>query len=163
MNIVLIGMSGAGKSTIGVLLAKALGKNFVDTDIVIQQQEGKLLQEIIDEQGVDYFLEIEAKVVAQLVCNDSIVATGGSVVYSERAMYALKQKGRIVYLHVPYEEIARRLVNFSTRGIVRKNGATLREIYEERLPLYTQYSDLVMNCSSKSVEQCVNELVGRIQ
>ncbi|PYI55562.1 shikimate kinase [Paenibacillus flagellatus] len=159
MNIVLIGMSGAGKSTLGALLAKALGMDFVDTDIVIQRQEGRLLQAIIDNDGIERFLEIEETTVSDLQLNHCVVSTGGSVVYSEKAMNALKRGGRVIYLHVPYEEIQRRLTQIATRGIVMKQGSSLREVYEERVPLYTKYGDFVLDCSDKSIEQCVGELV----
>jgi shikimate kinase len=120
MNIVLIGMSGAGKSTLGVLLAKALGMDYVDTDIVIQQHEGRLLQDIIDNDGIETFMEVEEKIVSELQLKNCIISTGGSVVYSEKAMNVLKQDGQMIYLHVPYEEIQKRLVSITTRGIIIK-------------------------------------------
>lgn len=129
MNIVLIGMSGAGKSTLGVLLAKALGMDFIDTDLIIQQLEGRLLQEIIDHEGIDKFMEIEEKIVSELELNNCVISTGGSVIYSNKAMNALKQVGQIVYLHVPYEEIQKRLINITTRGIVMKKGNSLKDVY----------------------------------
>ncbi|MGO4494982.1 shikimate kinase [Paenibacillus sp. 2RAB27] len=161
MNIVLIGMSGAGKSTLGVLLAKALEMDFVDTDIVIQQHEGRLLQDIIDNDGIQKFLEIEESTVSELQLKNCIISTGGSVIYSEKAMNILKQDGQIIYLHVPYEEIQRRLINVTTRGIVIKKGNSLEDVYEERVPLYIQYSDFILNCSNKNIEQCVSEIIER--
>ncbi|OPH47017.1 shikimate kinase [Paenibacillus ferrarius] len=163
MNIILVGMSGAGKSTLGVLLAKALGMNFVDTDIVIQQREGKLLQEIIDNDGIEIFMQIEEKAISELHLENCIISTGGSVIYSEKAMNVLKQGGMVIYLHVPYEEIKRRLINVTTRGIVIKNGKSLEDVYEERLPLYIKYSDKALDCLNKDVEQCVNEIIKLIQ
>jgi len=159
MNIILTGMSGAGKSTLGVLLAKALGLGYVDTDILIQQHENKLLQEIIDDEGIDKFLEIEEQVVSGLDLKDCVIATGGSVIYSEKAMYALKLMGRIVYLHVPYEEIERRLTNITTRGIVIKKGKTLKDVYEERVPLYIRHCDQIVDCSNMDIEACVEEII----
>ncbi len=159
MNIILTGMSGAGKSTLGVLLAKALGLGYVDTDILIQQHENKLLQEIIDDEGIEKFLEIEEQIVSNLDLKDCVIATGGSVIYSEKAMYALKQMGRIVYLHVPYEEIERRLTNITTRGIVIKKGKTLKDVYEERVPLYIQHSDQIIDCANMDIEACVEEII----
>ncbi|OME80250.1 shikimate kinase [Paenibacillus sp. FSL A5-0031] len=159
MNIVLIGMSGAGKSTLGVLLAKALGMDFIDTDLVIQQQEGRLLQEIIDHDGIDKFMETEEKIVSELELENCIISTGGSVIYSNKAMNALKQVGHIVYLHVPYEEIQRRLINITTRGIVMKKGNSLKDVYEERVPLYMKYSDRTFDCSNKDIEHCVSEII----
>ncbi|KRF31684.1 shikimate kinase [Paenibacillus sp. Soil787] len=162
MNIVLIGMSGAGKSTLGVLLAKALGMDYVDTDIVIQQHEGRLLQDIINIDGIEKFMEIEEKTVSALHLKNCIISTGGSVIYSEKAMNALKQSGQIIYLHVPYEEIKRRLVNVTTRGIVIKEGNSLEDVYEERVPMYIKYSDKTLDCSNKDIEQCVSEIIEKI-
>ncbi|MFE5320683.1 shikimate kinase [Paenibacillus sp. NPDC056579] len=159
MNIVLIGMSGAGKSTLGVLLAKALGMDYVDTDLVIQQQEGRLLQEIIDHDGIEAFMEIEESIVSELQRDHCIISTGGSVVYSDKAMNALKQGGQIIYLHVSYEEIERRLTNITTRGIVIKNGNSLKDVYDERVPLYMKYSDKTLDCTNKEIEHCVSELL----
>ncbi|MDR6550121.1 shikimate kinase [Paenibacillus qinlingensis] len=163
MNIVLIGMSGAGKSTLGVLLAKAMGMNYVDTDIVIQQQEGRLLQDILDVDGTEKFLEVEEKVVANLHFDNCVIATGGSVIYSDIAMNALKQGGQIIYLHVSYEEISKRLTNITTRGIVIKKGNSLEDVYVERLPLYRKYSDITIDCADKDIEQCVREIMARIK
>ncbi|GIP32556.1 shikimate kinase [Paenibacillus sp. J2TS4] len=163
MNIVLVGMSGAGKSTLGILLAKALGMDYVDTDIVIQQQEGRLLQDIIDHDGIEKFMEVEEKMVSELQLVNCIISTGGSVIYSEKAMTALKQGGQIIYLHVPYEEIQRRLTNITTRGIVIKKGNSLKDVYEERVPLYIKYSDKYVDCSNKDIEHCVSEIIEKIQ
>ncbi|MEF2246485.1 shikimate kinase [Paenibacillus sp. IITD108] len=163
MNIVLVGMSGAGKSTLGVLLAKALGMDYVDTDIVIEQREGKLLQEIIENDGIDKFLRIEEKAVLELQLENCVIATGGSVIYSEKAMNVLKQGSKVIYLHVQYEEIKRRLINVTTRGIVIKKGNDLKDVYEERVPLYIKYSDKTHDCSNKDIEQCVNEIIELIQ
>lgn len=158
-NIILTGMAGAGKSTVGVLLAKRLGMDFVDTDILIQQKAGRLLQEILDEDGIDRFLEIEETVVSGLRVTNCVVATGGSAVYSEKAMTALGKEGKIFYLDVPYEELVRRLTNVSTRGIVIKKGNTLRDVYDERLPLYKKYSDFTIDCSAADIETCVNRIM----
>ncbi|MEI0735493.1 shikimate kinase [Paenibacillus sp. JTLBN-2024] len=163
MNIVLIGMSGAGKSTLGVLLAKALGMDFVDTDIVIQQHESRVLQDIIDRDGVEKFLEIEETILSKLRLNNCVISTGGSVIYSEKVMNILKQDGEIVYLHVPFEEIQRRLKNTTTRGIVIRNGSSLKDVYEERVPLYRTHSDIMIDCSNKDIEQCVREIIVSLQ
>ena len=133
-NIVLVGMPGAGKSTLGVLLAKALGMDFADTDIAIQQHDGRLLQAIIDREGIDEFLEIEEKIVTGLRLENSVIATGGSVIYSDQAMQVLKQRAQIMYLHVSYEEIERRLLNIASRGVVIQEGKSLKDVYEERVP-----------------------------
>lgn len=158
-NIILTGMAGAGKSTIGVLLAKRLGMDFLDTDILLQQKTGRLLQEILDGDGINRFLEIEETVVSGLRAANCVVATGGSVIYSEKAMTVLGNGGQIFYLYVPYEELERRITNVSTRGIVMKKGNTLRDVYEERLPLYKRYSDFTIDCSSSDIETCVNMIM----
>jgi shikimate kinase len=163
MNIVLIGMPGAGKSTLGVLLAKALGMDYVDTDIVIQQHEGRLLQDIIENDGIGKFMETEEYIISNLKLNNCIIATGGSVIYSEKAMHALKQGGQIIYLHVPYEEIRRRLINITTRGIVIKKGYSLKDVYEERDPLYLKYSDKTLDCSNHDIEYCIRQIIDKIQ
>ena len=157
-NIILIGMSGAGKSTLGVLLAKALGMSFLDTDILIQQHEGRKLQDIIDRDGVEQFLQIEEAIVSKVQAEHTVIATGGSVVYSERIMTSLKENGTVVFLTLPYEELVKRLKNITTRGIVIKKGNSLQDVYEERLPLYQKYADFTVNCTGKDVERCVEEL-----
>ncbi len=162
MNIVFIGMPGAGKSTLGVLLAKALGIDFVDTDILIQKSEDKLLQEIIDNDGIDTFLKIEENILLNLNIENSVIATGGSAVYSDKAMRNLKENGQIVYLHVPFVEIERRLDNIKTRGIVIEKGKGLKEVFEERIPLYQKYAEKIIDCSDKDIEQCVNEIIKKL-
>ena len=158
-NVILIGMSGAGKSTLGVLLAKAMGKNFFDTDILIQQSEGKLLQQILDEDGMPYFLAAEERIVSSLDIHGTVIATGGSVVYSEQAMAHLRSLGTVVYLEVDYEELASRLSNIKTRGIVFKGSADLHAVYLERLPLYEHYADFRVSCDGQGIEACVDCLV----
>ncbi|MFW6271319.1 MAG: shikimate kinase [Bacillota bacterium] len=162
MNIVLIGMSGAGKSTLGVLLAKALGIDFIDTDIIIQKSENSLLQEIIDNKGIEEFLKIEEKILSNLEIDNAVIATGGSAVYSEKAMNSLKKKGQIVYLHVPFVEIKRRLDNIKTRGIVMREGKSLNDVFEERMPLYQKYADKTIDCSDKDIEHCVSEIIKKL-
>jgi shikimate kinase len=159
MNLVLIGMSGAGKSTLGVLLAKALGMEFIDTDIVIQKTEGRLLQDIINDEGMDSFLRKEEKVISDLYVENCVIATGGSVVYSEKAMMKLKQDSAVIYLHVPYEEIEKRLNNITSRGIVMKQGNSLRDTYNERINIYARYSDKTIDCENKDMEECLNAIL----
>lgn len=161
-NVVLIGMSGAGKSTLGVLLAKALGKNFFDTDILIQQTEGRLLQQIIDTDGIDAFLSIEERVISELELHGCVIATGGSVVYSERAMVHLAERGTVVYLSVEFDELARRLSNIKTRGIVFRGSADLRSVYEERLPLYEKYGEICVSCTGRDVEDSVEQIIAAL-
>lgn len=158
-NIVLIGMPGAGKSTIGVLLAKALGMSFIDTDLVIQEREGKLLQEIIDLYGLDEFLKKEENAIVSLNCKSTVIATGGSVVYSEKAMNHLKQNAIVIYLKIEYKEIERRIKNISTRGIAMNKGQSLLDLYNERIPLYERYADIVIDCSGKGMEKIIQEII----
>lgn len=162
MNIILIGMPGAGKSTLGVLLAKALGMDYIDTDIAIQQTENRLLQDIIDKEGIDAFIEIEERIICGLEFKNCVVATGGSIIYSKKAMKILKKDGQVLYLHVSYEEIEKRLTNITTRGIVIKKGMSLKDVYEERIPLYIKYSDKIIDCSNKGIEQCISEIIDNI-
>ena len=144
-NIVLIGMPGVGKSTVGVILAKVLGYEFIDADLVIQKEEGKLLKEIIEEVGTDGFIEVENRVNSSLMVEHSIIATGGSVVYGKEAMEHLRSIGTVIYLQLPYEELDKRLSDIKGRGVVLRDGQTLKDLYEERVPLYEKYADVVVN------------------
>ena len=157
-NIVLIGMPGAGKSTVGVVLAKVAGHKFVDSDLVIQETTGKLLHELITEHGMDGFLEIENKVNAQLELSKAVIATGGSVIYGEEAMEHLKEIGLVVYLKLSLESIAERLGDLQQRGVALKEGWGLKELYEERVPLYEKYADVVLDCEGKSIRQITEEI-----
>lgn len=159
-NIVLIGMPGVGKSTIGVILAKVLGYQFVDADLVIQKEEGKLLREIIAEVGTDGFIEVENRVNAGLMVEHSIIATGGSVVYGVEAMEHLKEIGTVIYLKLPYEELRVRLHDIKGRGVVLREGQTFLDLYKERVPLYEKYADLTVDESGCSVEQTVEKILG---
>jgi len=155
MNIVLIGMPGAGKSTLGVLLAKTMGLHFTDTDIVIQKREKKLLQQIIKEQGMEAFLDKEMMAVLSVQCEDTVIATGGSVIFREKAIEHLKKLGKLVYLDLDFEEIEKRLKNIKTRGIAMSSNKTLKDIYQDRKPLYEQYADITINCKNKEAEEIV--------
>lgn len=158
-NIILIGMPGVGKSTAGVILAKVLGYEFVDADLVIQKEEGKLLREIIDEVGTDGFIEVENRVNSSLMAEHSVIATGGSVVYGKEAMEHLKSIGTIVYLQLPFEELEKRLNDIKGRGVVLKDGQTLRDLYAERIPLYEKYADVVVNEYGLNVEQTIDKIL----
>ena len=154
-NIILIGMPGAGKSTVGVLLAKTLGYAFLDTDLVIQQREGALLQPLVDSLGVEAFLDVEADAICSVECRGTVIAPGGSAVCRERAMSHLRALGRIVYLHLPLEELERRLSNISTRGIAMAPGETLPDLFARRAPLYRNYADLTVDVGRQSLEETV--------
>ena len=154
-NIILIGMPGAGKSTVGVLLAKTLGYAFLDTDLVIQQRGGALLQPLVDSLGVEAFLDVEADAICSVECRGTVIAPGGSAVCRERAMSHLRALGRIVYLHLPLEELERRLSNISTRGIAMAPGETLADLFARRAPLYRNYADLTVDVGRQSLEETV--------
>jgi len=162
-NVVLIGMPGSGKSTSGVLLAKSLGLSFLDTDLLVQQQAGTLLQDLVDEKGFSGFIEIEEEIVSRLKAFKSVISTGGSVVYSEKAMSHFKEMGIVVYLEVSFPEITRRIQNISTRGIALKTGQNLEVLYNERLPLYRKYADITVYGDGKTIEELVTEIAGRVQ
>ena len=157
-NIILIGMPGCGKSTVGVILAKTLGIGFVDTDLIIQQRENRLLQNIIDTDGIDFFLNCEAEAVKSLDCDNCVVATGGSVVYREDAIEHLKSNGKIIFLDVPLDEIKRRLNNINTRGIAAKKNKSIEDIYNERIALYNKYADIIIKTDGESVEKTVEKI-----
>lgn len=158
-NIVLIGMPGVGKSTVGVILAKVLGYQFVDADLVIQQQEGKLLCEIIEEVGTEGFIEVENRVNASLNVTHSIIATGGSVVYGKEAMEHLRAIGTVVYLKVSFETLEKRLADIKGRGVVLKEGQDLKALFEERSPLYEKYADIQITEGNLNVEQTVEKII----
>lgn len=158
-NIILIGMPGVGKSTVGVILAKVLGYQFVDSDLVIQKEEGKLLKEIIAEVGPEGFVEVENRINASLDVTDSIVATGGSVVYGKEAMEHLQEIGTVVYLYLPYEEINSRLSDIKGRGVVLRDGQTLKDLYEERTILYEKYADVRIDETGLNVEETINAIL----
>lgn len=162
-NIVLIGMPGVGKSTIGVILAKVLGYSFLDADLLIQEQEGKLLREIIEEKGTDGFIEVENRVNASIRADRTIIATGGSVVYGKEAMEHLKEIGRVVYLKVSYAILEKRLADIKGRGVVLKEGQTLETLFEERSKLYEQYADIEVSEEGLDVEQTVEKLVEALE
>lgn len=147
-NIILIGMPGSGKSTVGVLLAKIIGYSFIDVDLLIQQRAGKKLYEILRDEGPDAFAQLENDVNRRIETHKTVIATGGSVIYGKEAMAHFKEIGTVVYLQVELPELTRRVGNFATRGILMKEGETFADIYHERVPLYKQYADVTVACQN---------------
>ena len=153
-------MPGCGKSTLGVLLAKSLGYEFIDTDLIIQKNTGRLLHKIVEEDGKESFLDIERDAILTLTQSENtIIATGGSAVLREEAMEHLKKNGIVVYLSLPYLAVSKRIRNIKTRGIAFGEGETLRDIYNQRLPYYERYADITMRCDLASVEKNVTRIV----
>lgn len=161
-NVTLIGMPGCGKSTIGVVLAKVLGYRFVDTDLLIQEQEGMLLHEIIREKGTEAFARIEEEVNAHVQGNKMVIATGGSVVYGQKAMEHLRSISTVVYIRLPLAELEHRLGNIRRRGVLLREGQTLADLYEERCPLYEKYAHIAVDAMGMNVEQLMDEIVKRL-
>lgn len=162
-NIVLIGMPGAGKSTLGVQLAKILGLGFIDTDVLIQQAEKKLLHEILDDTNYRNLRRIEEKILLSLNCNKHLIATGGSAVYSKAGMDNLKSLGPIVFLNVPMQELLNRIGDYSQRGIASDQQQSFADIYEERLPLYKKHAQISIQCDARSELDLLAELVGQLR
>ena len=161
-NIILIGMPGSGKTTLGTELAEIIGYGYIDSDSVIVAREGKRLNEIIAEVGREAFLDIEAKVNSELCADRCVIATGGSVIYRDYAMQKLKELGTIVYLQLDYEIIERRLGDLKKRGVALKEGFTLKDLYKERIPLYEKYADITVYLCGKSIAESVDEVVKAI-
>lgn len=157
-NVVLIGMPGAGKSTVGVVLAKVLGYQFIDADLIIQDREKRLLMDIIEEEGLDGFIQIENDVNASINTQESVIATGGSVVYGKEAMEHLKTIGTVVYIKLSYETLSGRLGNIKQRGVALKENQTLYSLYEERCPLYEKYADIVIDSEDLEVEELLDKI-----
>ena len=157
-NITLIGMPGCGKSTVGVVLAKKLGYFFIDSDLLIQQQEGRLLHEIIEQQGLTGFNAIENRVNASIQAQNSVIATGGSVIYGKDAMKHLKEISTVVYLRLPCEELAHRLGDLNERGVSIRPGQTLADLYQERSPLYETYADHIIDCHDLQIREIVEQI-----
>ena len=163
-NVTLIGMPGSGKSTVGVLLAKALGFGFLDTDLVIQQREGALLQAILDEKGVPYFLDAEERAVRSVDCDRHVIAPGGSVVCREGAMAHLAAMGPVIYLRVPLEELKVRIHNLDSRGIALEPGQTLEDILTLRAPLYEKYAGAVVDAApGQTTAQTVSLVLEQVE
>ncbi len=162
-NIVLIGMPAVGKSTIGVLLAKRLGRYFLDTDVFIQAIVGKTLQQIIDEQGLEAFCKIEGEHIGCIDKTDCVIATGGSAVYSDAAMQNLKANGVIVYLDLPLEMIKKRLTDLNIRGVVMSKNQTLDDLYKERTPLYEKWAEIKVDCNNISHEEVIDKIIEQLK
>lgn len=161
-NIVLIGMPGVGKSTVGVILAKELGYQFVDADLLIQKREKRLLKEIIASEGVDGFIEIENQVNASIEAEQTVIATGGSVVYGMEAMKHLKEIATVVYLKLSYKALRKRLGDLKNRGVVLRDGQTLKDLYEERVVLYEKYADITIDEENKGIEETLQCIVKKM-
>lgn len=158
-NIIFIGMPAVGKSTVGVVLAKRLGYRFVDTDILIQEKEGKLLKEIIAEKGVKGFLEVEDRINASVEAERTVISPGGSIVYCEKAMKHYKEIGTVVYLKISYDIINRRLKNARNRGVVLRDGQTFRDLYEERTALFEKYADVTVCEDGLNLEETLDKVM----
>ena len=161
-NIVLIGMPGCGKSSVGVRLARLMGMAFVDTDDVLQAQQGQRLQPMIEERGIDDFLAMEEACVAGLSCAQSVIATGGSVVYGQKAMRHLHACGTVVYIKLPFDVIEQRLSNLATRGVTLRPGQSLRDLYDERIPLYEREADIVFEAENVPLDKTAELLAARL-
>lgn len=162
-NIILVGMPGCGKSTVGVVLAKTLGMRFVDTDLIIQQEQHDVLHRLIERYGIKRFGEMEEEALLSVMdTEDTVIATGGSAVFCERGMNFLKQTGVCVYLEVPCEELKRRLSNIKTRGIAAAKGMTVEEIFAERSPYYEKFADIKIDCTDKHIEEITEIIANRM-
>ena len=162
-NIVLIGMPGVGKSTIGVVLAKILGYQFIDADLVIQEKTGRLLKDIIAEEGIEEFIKIENEVNASIDTKKAVIATGGSVIYGKEAMKHLSEIGTVVYLQLELSALSRRLGSLKKRGVVLKKGQTLKDLYEERTPLYEKYADIIVNEHHCTIQKTVGKIIKKLE
>jgi len=162
-NVVLIGMPGVGKSTVGVLLAKALSRDFVDTDVRIQLREGRMLQAIIDAEGIEAFQVLEERHVLNLMCQNTVIATGGSVVYSKPAMDHLRAGGFVIHLWLPLDVLEQRLVDTKSRGLVIGPGQTIEQLYHERLPLYRREADITVECNGMTQDQVVGQVLDMLK
>lgn len=163
-NVVLIGMPGSGKSTLGIVLAKIMNKQFMDADIVIQNQCDKTLQKLIDAMGPEGFIQVENEILSGLSAENTVIATGGSAVYSDEAMRHLAEIGTVVYLKISYEQLVSRLSDLQERGVVLKGGIgmSLRELYDERLPLYEKYAGITVDVDDLSITAAARKVAAAI-
>ena len=162
MSVILIGMPSSGKSTVGVILAKRLGYSFIDSDLLIQKREGRLLCELIEELGVERFLQIEGEANRSITDKQAVIATGGSAIYDGMAMEHLKELGSIVYLEISYNEMLERLGDYSHRGIAMREGVSLEDMYNERKGLYERYADITINAEKFSISSAIEEIIERL-
>ena len=162
-NIILVGMPSCGKSTVGVVLAKTLNKNFVDTDLLIQRREKKTLQEIINTEGNEYFHKVEEEVLLSFDEEDYVVATGGSAIYFDSAMEHFKKKGIVVYIRVSLNTVLERLNNIKTRGVTLEKGQTLEDLYNMRIPLYEKHADVIIDADGCTVEETIEKIIEKIE
>ena len=162
MNVILIGMPGCGKSTVGVVLAKTLNYSFLDADLLIQEQTGKRLQQIIDYDGLDKFYEIEERVLSGIRCDRTVIATGGSAIYYPAAMEHLKELGAVVYIQLTCENVKKRLGNLASRGVAGAKDKTVEQLYAERVPLYEKYADFIVDCNEGSLTDNMDKIAHQI-
>ncbi len=162
-NIILIGMAGAGKSTTGVVVAKILAMDFLDGDLVIQKKTGRTLQDIIDKEGNAAFRKIEEEVLCGIQVENTVIAPGGSAIYYPAVFEHFKKNGKVVFLHVPFDEIQRRLSNLATRGVTLEDGQTIEDLYYQRLPLYQKYADITIDTTGLTLEDTVAKIIESIK
>ena len=162
-NLILIGMPGAGKSTIGVLLAKLFALDFIDTDLLLQRRVGLRLQQMINLQGLHSFRRAEEEMLLDLDCRQTLISTGGSVIYSERGMQHLKQLGQVIYLHISLPQLQQRMSDMGQRGVVIAPGQTFADLYAERTPLYRKYADLCINTDDLGVEAVLEKIENQLE
>lgn len=162
-NIILVGMPACGKSTIGVVLAKTMNKNFVDTDLLIQRRENMTLQEIINTYGNKHFHNVEEEVLLSFDEEDYVVATGGSAIYFDKAIKKFKENGVVVYLKVSLDTVLTRLNNIKTRGVTLEKGQTLADLYNERIPLYEKHADIIVDTENCTVEEAIEKIIKKLE
>ncbi|PIE41351.1 MAG: shikimate kinase [Gammaproteobacteria bacterium] len=162
-SVILIGMPGAGKSTLGIVLAKELSLGFLDTDVAIQVKEQQSLQDILESKGYLELRHVEEQVLLETDCHEKVIATGGSAVYSEKGMDYLKSCGVVVYIEVPLDELRRRIHNYETRGIARRPDQSFAELFDERAALYRKYADIIINCDDHSPAEVVTQVLSALK
>ena len=162
-NLIFIGMPAVGKSTVGVVIAKRLGKQFIDTDLLIQEQEKRLLREIIADVGEDGFLKIENQVNRDIDVENSVISPGGSVIYCEEAMRHFKEIGTVVYLSASYQTIKQKIKSPKKRGVVLRDGQTFRDLYDERVKLFEKYADIIISEDDCQIEETIDRVLEAIE